>query len=268
MLSCQNCGAQVEPNSPKCEFCGALTAGGIWQQHDEQRREREQEQAAQAQAHHQAAQEHHHRLRQEQALKSSASSALIWSIVGAVLCCIPIPAVVALVMSLRVRAEAKRMSVPWPTNGIAALGISVLSILAFVGLIVNSVLEDQARDERIGALESKANKGSKKKKLKLDTACALVEIELLQTTFEGQAGSNLDTVKCPGDLKVKGKSAKLDDIHAQYNQKKVRLVACFKRGSKWSVDELGTEECGDTKPGAAKPSGGSSAKPSDSANEP
>lgn len=261
MLTCQNCGAQVEPNAPKCEFCGTLTAGGIWQQHDQQRREQEQEQAAQAQAHYQAAQEHQARMHREAALKSSASSALIWSIVGAVLCCIPIPAIVALVMSLRVRAEAKRMGVPWPTNGAAALGISVLSILAFIGLIVNSELEDRAREERVSKLEDRVKKDAKKKKLDLDTACTLVELELLQKNFENNSKSSLDSVKCPGELKRKGKTAKLDDVVARYGEEKVRLVACFKRGNRWSVDELGRETCGDEADGASSAKPGASSKP-------
>jgi len=262
MLTCQNCGAQIEPNSPKCPFCEALTAGGIWQQHDDQRRQREHEQASQAQAHYQATQEHHARLHKEQALKSSAKGALVWSIVGAVLCCIPIPAVVALVMSLRVRAEARRMGAPWPTNAMAALGISVLSMLAFAGLIVQDMLQDQEREARVSKLESQVAAGAKKTKLSLKTACKLVEIELLQNNFDGHPNSSLESVKCPGEVKRKGKTAKLDDVRAKYSsENKVRLVACFKRGSRWAVDELGRESCGDD-------ADASSAKPAGSAGKP
>jgi hypothetical protein len=181
----------------------------------------------------------------EAQVKSAASNALVVSIIGLVICCIPVIAIVALVMGVRARGLARQHGVIPPGGAAAAIAISVVSLIAFAAGLTFSIVEDQRKQERITKLEKRIEDDVDDKKLDLDTACALVEIHVLEEGYGGTSATSIEGVDCPGKLRNQGETASLDDIQIK-STKTETAVACFKRGSKWYVERLGKESCDDS----------------------
>lgn len=190
---------------------------------------------------------------------AAARSALIVSLVGLIVCCIPVIPIAAIVMGARARGLAKQHGVRTPSNATTAIALGVTSILLFGAFVAWSIVQDQQKEERIAKLEASIEEDVDDKKLDVETACTLVEIHLLQEGYKGTSAVNIDGVSCPGKLTQKGEKAELDDVRIK-SSKPETAIACFKRGNKWYVERIDATPCEAAEAGSsASPSAAPSA---------
>ncbi len=124
MVQCQRCGAALELGAVNCPYCRTLTPHGYAM---------EQQRVAQgwhAQANAEFARQNE-RLRIEEEIKKQANTAMITGIVGLVLCCSPLT-IVALVLGLRAKANARRHALIAPTGATVGLVIGIFGLAAMV----------------------------------------------------------------------------------------------------------------------------------------
>ncbi len=177
----------------------------------------------------------------QKALDKSATAALVWSIVGLVVCCIPIPGIVAIVLGRRVRIRsAARGWVPASTATAAmVLGAVNLCIFAtFVVLVSNQMKE---LTELKAALHAKAEAGANAKALAQPTACALAELRLLEDGWQEHMGSNTmaETFECDGKFETQGDTGVLKNLSFKDTKKgRISLDACLLRGERWHIDRI------------------------------
>lgn len=184
-------------------------------------------------------------------IEAAASSSLLWSLASIVFFCIPIPAILGVVMGLRARSLAQSVRLSTPIRATVGLVISALSGASFVVFMIWAIVAGQRDTAKIDKRKAELEKqiGTKATAATLDqsTACALGELKILA---EGHNGSStyFHDYKCLGKIVTTGERASLEDFQYQDGStgplKKVAI--CFKHGALWYVDEVRDDgKCGD-----------------------
>jgi hypothetical protein len=257
MITCQRCGATLDASATACPYCHTQTQYGrelgahqaAYQYH-----------AAQAE---QARREAEHRAHQE-AVKKKSGQALIWSIVGLVTCCSPL-AIVGLVMGLNVKSAAKKVAVLPPGSSTAAVVLGVCSLLIFSLGVTMYVIDSREKDARVETLKSRIEGRLSGSDIDQQSACALVEIQLLEDGYADKSGISIDGFQCDGKLELEGETATLRDVRFRTSStERYAVAACLVRGNRWSLKELRADgRCREPLAApSASASGASSATPS------
>jgi hypothetical protein len=182
--------------------------------------------------------EHDH-ARAQAALDDNARLAFKWAIAGLVLCCIPIPAIVALVMAVRTQAAAKRHDNVVPGRATAALVISVATLALFCGAVALYLVDSLRKESRTRELQDTVERTWTSTVIDQTTGCALTELKLIQDGFEGKSWTSGNRFSCHGKIEQKGERAVLHDGEARIGSgDAARVTACMKRGERWMVEKL------------------------------
>jgi hypothetical protein len=231
MWTCPQCGASVAPSEPACRYCGTLSPEGNSRLREEQIRA--QAEAAAIEAHLE-----HDQARAAAALDDNARLAFKWAIAGLVLCCVPIPAIVALVIAIRTQTAAKRHDNVVPGRATAALVISVATLCLSVGMSLVYFVDSHAKEARTRELRDVAARTWTSTVIDPVTACAIVEIELIEHGMGGTSWTLGDRFPCHGRLEQNGDRAVLHDAEAKIGSNDAHVTACLKRGEHWMVEKV------------------------------
>lgn len=241
-IKCAQCGALVDPLALACQYCRFTTPAGVAAH---QRAQAEAEQRAHWHAHAHLTQQATTNAR----VQSSSNHALIWSIIGTVLCCLPL-GVVGIVLAVRARSLAKRLGTPPPARATLglALGIvsSVLSVAFVVYAIVQSEHDKEEAGKRITTIEQELGPAPSAHVLERSTACGLAEIHALRTGWDGRQGYALEGFECVGKIRLQRNRATLDDFRFRIGNapnKRFDVNVCFKRGAVWYVSDMRVGAC-------------------------
>jgi hypothetical protein len=238
-VKCAQCGALIDPLAHTCQYCRFTTPAGVAAH---QRAEYEQRAQAQYQAHAQ----YQHQVVEQRRASGAANQALIWSIVGIVLCCTPL-AIVGVVMGARARGMATRAGLPVPTTATAGLALGVFGVLSSLAFVIYMVVDigrkTERRDARVAELEARLGDRPSAETLEHDTACGLAEVYVLRNGWGGTSGEYLQRFDCAGKLIPGEERAELDDLRFEGSTESFRANVCFRRGAKWYVTELRDGEC-------------------------
>lgn len=241
MQKCSNCSAPLQDSVEQCGFCGTLTDRGA--QLKQQRAV--QDDAARHAAEQRAAAD---QVRARQAAQYSVDSAGRWalysSLLGSMLCCfVPVGSIMGIVFGMRARGLAAQHRIPSAGMGTAGLVIGVIglvgSIMMWIAVGVMMVNESRHKKELQASLGDLTAQ-----QVDLKTACALTELELLESKFEGY--SSIDDFECgpSSDLDLSGDEAVLSGVHFLKGEQRVQVFACLHRKNKWSVQQLrGDDDC-------------------------
>jgi hypothetical protein len=201
----------------------------------------------------QEAQAQQQRLAAGASVTRASNQALAWSLGGLVLCCLPIPSLVALVMASNARRMGTTGGVPVPAQATVATVLSGLSILVFLGFVTSAVLDDRKMAEKKAEEKAslRAQIAAKASAAELDqpTACAMAHLQLLEHGFAGVEGHRIDGFECAGSVSTAPKPvngsarAMLVDVRFNAGTKSLPIVAsaCFQGGKSWSLDDLRTD---------------------------
>jgi hypothetical protein len=232
MWECPQCGASVAPTEPACRYCGTANPEGAELLREEH--VRAEAEAAAIEAH----LEHDHAHAQA-VLDENARLAFKWAMAGLVLCCLPIPAIVALVMAIRTQSAAKRHDNVVPGRATAALVISVVSLLLFSGGVGVYLVDSHMKESRTQELRDIVRRTGTSAVIDQTTACSLVELKLIEDGFEGTTWTLGDRFFCHGKLAQNGEHAVLHDAEAKIGGAGGKnVMACFKHGERWTVEKV------------------------------
>jgi hypothetical protein len=238
-VKCAQCGAMIDPLALACPYCRFTTPAGVVAH---QRAEQERQSQAQWHAH----AHYQHQVVANRRLDSASTQALVWSLVGIVLCCTPM-SVVGIVMGARARTIAAQTSAPVPGKATAGLVLGILGALWSLGFfgwaMIQSQMDEEATGERIAAIEKRVGAKASQAALSHDTACDLAEVYALRNGWAGNRGQSLKDFECVGKLTPTGDRAELEDLQFRHLGSSYRVHACFKRGAKWYVTELRDGAC-------------------------
>jgi hypothetical protein len=242
MQKCTNCSAPLQDLVEQCTFCGTLTDRGV---------QVRQQQAMKGDAERHAAEQRAaaDQVRARQAAQSSVDSAGRWalysSLLGSLLCCfVPVGPVLGIVFGMRARGLAAQHRLAGAGLGTTGLVFGVVGLVCSMTLWIAAgvmmVNENKHRGELKAALGDLTAH-----QLELRSACALTELELLDTRYEGY--SSLDDFECgssTSDLELNGDEAVLRGVQFVKGQRRVPVVACLHHRNKWSVKQLrGDDDC-------------------------
>ena len=252
MQKCSNCSAPLQDLVEQCTFCGTVTERGVQARHARaSQTDAERRASAQAAAQQQAAELARARTSAQLEVESSGKWALIASLVGLVCCLVPIGPVLAILFGLRARRLAHRLGLPNSSLATAGLTIgvagAVLSVLTWVGVGVTMVKESKRKAELTAELGKVTNR-----KLELETACALTELELIETRYEDFSALEPFDCKARGELEVKGEAAVLRELSFKKSGPKVGLVSCLRYRKQWSVHQVRADDDCEEPPVAPK----------------
>lgn len=241
-VKCAQCGALIDPLALSCQYCRFTTPAGVAAQ---QRAEADAQRRAQWEAH----AHHSQQAATNRQLDSSATHALIWSIAGAVLCCLPL-GVVGIVFGARARALAKRLGTAPPARATIGMVLGIVSCVLSVAMVVFAVVQSQIDEEetqkRISTIEKQLGTAPSAPTLDRTTACGLAEVYALRTGWDGRRGYSLEAFECLGKLRQDGDRAELDDFRFRIDtdqKKRFDLHVCFKRGGAWYVRDMRDGAC-------------------------
>ena len=235
---CAQCGAMIDPLAHACPYCQFTTPAGVA--------------AHQQRQHH--AQWAAHATHQQMAaavarMKSTSTQALVFGILGIVICCTPL-GIVGIVQGVRARGMAREANAPVPGTATAGLVLSILSIvtsIAGIYFIDKGAKEDKAAaEQRAAAIDQRLGKRPEAKVLDRDVACGLAEAHLLREGHGGKAGYYLEEIQCVGRLESTAEDrAEIDVMRAKASGGGLEFRVCFKRGGKWYVSTTTTLACPD-----------------------
>jgi len=241
-VKCAQCGALIDPLALACPYCRFTTPAGVAAR---QRAEAEAQQRAQWEAH----AHYQQQASTNRQVQSSSTHALIWSIAGTVLCCLPL-GVVGIVFGARARSLAKRLGTPPPARATIGLALGILSCVLSVAFgvyaVVQSQIDKEKTEQRIAALEKSLGTAPSAPALERSTACGLAEVYALRTGWDGRQGYSLEGFECTGKVRRQGDRAELDDFRFRIGtdaSKRFDLRVCFKRGAAWYVSEMRDGPC-------------------------
>ncbi len=276
-MTCEHCGARLDPNALACSFCKAPTPLAT------QVRAR-QEEEARVRAAWQAQSESQKAIAVQRRMESLATHALAWSIVGAFMCCLPVSAI-GVVQGLRARNLANQLHMPFSGKARTGLILGILGsitsiVLVTVGFVgaardqeaadariaqletsigprakastlgllvtvgfIGAARDQEAADARIAQLETSIGPRAKAPTLEHDVACALAEIHTRKSGFESQRGSSLDHFECVGRLSGGASEAQLENFRFTKSTTKFDVNVCFKRGAQWFVQDVQRDAC-------------------------
>ena len=232
--TCESCGARIEPSHLTCPYCSAVTPFGVQRrEHDEYaRRVNEANAAAAAQ---QSA--FHGRAVAQGEVERIAHQSMIWSVVGFVLCCLPVPSLVSLVLAYRAYAVSRAKGFVFPAQATVGLLLSVVTLLSSASFYVFAGVTAVQKHQRIRALEAATATKAAAETLDHDTACQLVEIQLLSHGFSSSS-DNISDLKCDGAIEQHGSLATLHDVTFDVENAFHTSDASFKRGARWMVEHV------------------------------
>jgi hypothetical protein len=176
--------------------------------------------------------------RAQAALDDNARLAFKWAMAGLVLCCIPIPAVVALVLAIRTQKAAKQHGNVVPGRATAALVISVATLMLFFGAMTVYAVDSHLKESRARELQDIVERTWTSTVIDHTTACSLAELKLIKDGFEGKSWTLGDSFSCHGKLEQTGERAVLHDGETGIGGNRAHVMACLKRGERWMVEKL------------------------------
>jgi hypothetical protein len=237
MSVCQRCGASIGATDIACRYCGAPHQAGIEFQRVEQARIESQFVAR-------VTQEHYARTQAEVAIRRASRHALWWSLAALPICCLPVPGVVGIVLAYRARRLARQHRVEMPGHAVAAFAISALAFALCIAFYAFVILDSRALEHRRKELRATVEPAASAAVITQNTACALVELWLLENQFEGRQWSTSDHFDCPGKVERQDEHVQLLDIRLRRSQGPVFTVTgCLKRGTRWMVQDVRRGAC-------------------------
>lgn len=233
-MNCTHCSAKIPGDALTCPYCGHETSNFARARElaDEQKRHAHQQSLIDASKARQAS---------VASLESAAKTSLYWTLAGVLVCCLPIGSVVGLFLGWRVRKTAAALNAPAPWQSMASIVVSVVW-LGFLGLALTfGVISEHQKSVRVGQLREATKATAAAADLDAETACALVEMTLLEGGA-GQKGGSLDLFRCEGALEKSAAGVVLKDIEFSRlsSEKPQRVDGCLTKGSRWKVDAIGS----------------------------
>lgn len=232
---CSQCAAPLDPTAEKCPYCGLTTP------YAQEAARRAADAAIRAQEQ-QRAWAHAAGANQLAAAESRARTSM-WTAIGSlVTCCGPV-GLVAMIMGFTATSMAKKQNAPAPAQAKIAIGIGGLSMLVSVIAIIAFTLNTRETNRRIDEIANRLRDRRAPAQLDQRLACELVEEWLLRKGYEKMGNLNFVSVACLGPLEANATSASLKGIHADFGTKKFDMSACYARGARWFVLDVGDREC-------------------------
>lgn len=237
MTTCSHCSAPLKEDLEQCGHCGIVTPFGIAARQARAAKEEQAKAANQQRSDAETA-----RLRQIAAreVEQYGKWSVISSLLGIILCCVfPVGPALGIYFGLRARTLARERGVPNVGGGAAGTIIGyagiALAVMTWIGAGVMGVVESRRKTE----LKAMITPGET---LDLKTACAVTELELLETHYEGYYNGN--DFECDGIavFEVNGKEAVLRGSRFTKESKRIELISCLKLGSSWTVKQLRPDE--------------------------
>ena len=232
--NCESCGARIEPGHLTCPFCGTITPFGARQHEQDEaaRRAREVADAVAAQR-----SDARGRALAETELARLGRLSLVWSAVGFVLCCLPVPSLVSLVLAYRARVVARERGFVFPAQATIGLLLSAVTLLLSTSFYVFAGVSAVQKQRRIRELEAATAAKAAAETLDHETACALVEIHLLTHGFSS-SNDAIDDLRCDGALEQHGPLATVHDVTFELSSAFHKADASLKRGARWMVESV------------------------------
>lgn len=239
MQRCSTCNAPLADAAPSCPYCGALTPAGSAEHVAKIQAEYAEKARAKQSAHEQAKAQ---ASAADRRLESLSTHALVWSLVGPLVCCLPLGSGAAVVLGRKARALAASSGKPAPgraTAGVVLGAVGLALCLLTWGGVGWLLKAEAARKAELRALLSREPQEA----LSLERACALVELELLETGY-GEY-SVLDDFSCDGTVELRGAKAVLLDARVSKGRERKAVFGCLERQGRWKVAQLRADaECG------------------------
>lgn len=231
---CTGCGAAVDLEALTCGYCGAPSPHAVRARNAADQAALEREEAALKDARAQ--------------LDKRATNALIWSVVGVLVCCMPVPGLVGVLKARGVAKEAKARGFVPPSTATVALVFGVLNLVTSAAFWIFFAFEMRAVSQRKAELHAAVADEVGRPQLEQQTACALAELRLLEDGWaDHETGSSgmSDTFECAGRLEQDGERATLRAISFRLSgEERTVLDACLERGARWHVVALVPSEAG------------------------
>lgn len=234
-MTCAHCSATIPSDALSCSYCGNETPNVAKARAVAEERKRHTEQQALIDA-------SKARAASVAALDGAATTALYWSLAGVLVCCLPAGSVVGLVLALRVRRNAAALTASAPWQSMAALVLSVVWLAFFVVAVIFGVVTEHQKSTRVAELRATTRASAAAAELDADTACALVEMTLLEGGA-GLKGGSLGLFRCEGSVErtpTGGAVVKDLEYARRSSDPPERVDACLSRGTRWKVDAIGT----------------------------
>lgn len=234
-MNCSHCSATIPGDALTCAYCGHETPNVANVRALAEERKRHVEQQALIDA-------SNARKASVDALDASARTAIYWSLAGVLVCCLPVGSIVGLVLGLRVRRSATVLKAPAPWQSMAAIVVSIVWLAFFLFALILGVITEHQKSARVAELRAATKGSAAAPDLDADTACALIEMTLLEGGA-GREGGALDLFRCEGLVeKTATGGAVIKDIEfaRASSDKPLRVDGCLSRGSRWKVDAIGT----------------------------
>ena len=252
--TCESCGARIEPAHLTCPFCNAITPFGL--------RQREQDDYARLSR--DAAEVHAAQGRDFQArgvaqiqLEALGRQSVIWSVVGVVLCCFPVPSLVALVLAYRARVVAREKGFVFPAQATIGLLLSIVTLLMSASFYAFAGVSAVQKQRRIHGLETETAASATAATIDHDTACKLIEILLLHHGYSSCSDS-IDNFACDGALEQHGTTAIVHDVAFDVTSTSHTADATLRHGARWLVEALTDVS---SRPASRVPGGGAAPPP-------
>jgi hypothetical protein len=246
--TCESCGARIEPSHLACPYCRAITPFGLARRAQDEHARWAQEAAAVVAAQRSDAQS---RALAQTELDRIGRLSVIWSVVGFVFCCLPVPSIVSLVLAVRARLVAREKGFVVPAQATIGLLLSLVTMLLSGSFYTFAGVSAIQKQRRIQALESKTAVTAAAQTLDHDTACALVEIYLLSHGFSSSS-DDIDNLTCDGALEQHGSNATVHDVTFEVSTSFHTTDASMKRGERWIVERVADATASPAAPAVAK----------------
>lgn len=269
MERCHSCHAPYTAVVPTCEYCGALTPEGMRKQRAAEQQQAEEQQAAEraaerrerearrAREEEEAQQALHLRAARSAELRTSVSRGFTSSVIGVLLCGVPLGSFVSLFYLHRARKLAVELGekLPgrvWPSlllNGVGLWAGGIIWLVLTPLLWKQSAREDALRNRLVDARMEPA--------LSREAACDLLELYLLKEN-DGYKYSIESTLRCDSAMVEQvGPNAMLRGASILTSTKDGTVFACLAyMYSSWRVQEV-RDEAGCT----ASPASADAAQP-------
>ena len=234
-MNCTHCSAKIPGDALTCPYCGHETANFAKARAlaDQQKRYAEQQALIDASKARQLS---------LASLEGAAKTAFYWSLAGIAICCLPVGSVVGLLLGLRVRKNAAALNAPAPWQSMAAMVLAIICLGFFALAVSIVVVTEHQKSVRLAELREVTKAKALAVELDAETACALVEMTLLEGGA-GEKGGSLHLFRCEGGVeKTSAGGAVLKDIEFTRlsADKPLRVDACLSRGSRWKIDAIGS----------------------------
>lgn len=237
MHACESCGAKLTAFADKCPYCDAITRYGANQAQSHARFAA----AAEMQANQYRAQQDARKQSDlDLQLRTMASHSATWAGVGLVLCCVPIPSTVGIVLGFRAKRVARERGVVAPSS--STIGI-VLGFAGYVLMVAGYGFyywDTQETEAKRKVLQEQLKDVADQEELELDTACKVASLHFLDAKYDG---GRVMEVACDGATVAQNSDkAEVPGIVLTVKSNPIKVTLCMHRGKKWVVDEAVARE--------------------------